>query len=78
MHPDCMEFVEPIKTWEEKYHRLSNSLRRGTLAKLAPEQLELLGINFDPYDHSEYQGGKAYIDFKRKRMEVTPEYGKIL
>ncbi|MCL2128741.1 MAG: DUF4116 domain-containing protein [Treponema sp.] len=44
---------------------------------LTPEQLELLGINFDPYDHSNYQGGKAYIELKGKRMEIAPKFGKI-
>ena len=76
-HPECIEFVELIKKWEEEYNQLSNRLRRGTRINLTTDQLELLGINFDPYRH-EYQGGKAYIELKGKRMEIAPEYGKIL
>ena len=79
-HPELREHQKEIEEWLDKLNELQkqcNSLRVETKS-LSPEQLELLGINFDPYDHSEYQGGKAYIELKGKRMEIIPEFGKVL
>ena len=77
MSPGNKEIYESVKKWHDKYKTLDNSLRRGKSSLLTPEQLELLGINFDPYKHK-YRGGKAYIEFKGKRMEIAPDIGKVL
>ena len=79
-HPEVREHLKEIEEWQEKLNELHSQLwsLRAETKPLTPEQLELLGINFDPYDHSEYQGGKAFIEFKGKRMEISPEYGRIL
>jgi hypothetical protein len=44
---------------------------------LTPEQLALLGIDFNPYEHGPYQGGHAYIKIGGRRMELSPDFGKI-
>jgi hypothetical protein len=44
--------------------------------RITPDQLLLLGIDFDPYDHGPHHG-KAYIQSGNERMQLTPEFGKI-
>jgi len=68
-----------LSEWSEEELRLLDELSslRSTDRKLTPEELELIGINFDPYERSRYWGGKAYITLGGRRMQVSPEFGKV-
>jgi hypothetical protein len=74
-HPEAKEHQGAVEEWRKEWRNLVDN-KKTTSKPLSPEQLELLGINFDVYEHK-YNGGKAYISIKGKRMEVTPEYGKV-
>jgi hypothetical protein len=74
-HPEKKEHQKAVEEWRKEWGELMHSIEPD-VKDLSPEQLELLGINFDVYEHK-YNGSKAYISIKGKRMEVTPEFGKV-
>ena len=79
-HPEIQEHRDEIEEWQKKLDELQNQrmFLKVETKPLSTEQLELLGINYDAYDHGRYWGGKAVLKIKGKSMEVAPEFGKVL
>jgi hypothetical protein len=70
-----------IEEWERKFDELRKKRSAIPLkndeSALTPEQLELLGINFDPYDNSRYVGGEAYLIIGKDRVQLSTLFEKI-
>lgn len=73
-YPELIKFLELMQKWANKRWTLLKELtiKKGA-RQLRHKELELLGINFDIYNH-EYQGGVKYIELTGKRPEVKPEF----
>jgi hypothetical protein len=56
------EFGDKIKDYPDK--------------DLTEEQLSMLGIEFNPYEHK-YEGGHVYIKDGDETMEIAPNFGKL-
>ena len=73
--PELEPFYEPLVEWRrrnEQFHEEMRALEGARRKNLNPEELELLGINFDPSCYPPPRDGYVHIHFAGETKKISP------